>query len=77
MVPKSGRLKTNGQIFSSPALKDDIIYVGSNDKHMYALNAKDGAVVWKTDLGGAVFASPTVTEKSIYTGSSRRAYVCS
>jgi outer membrane protein assembly factor BamB len=39
------------------------------DHHLYSVNAADGSVNWKIDLGGAVASTPTVYEGSIYVGS--------
>jgi len=36
------------QIFSSPAVKDGVVYVHVRDDHVYALDARDGRVLWKT-----------------------------
>jgi len=36
------------QIFSSPAVKDGVVYVHVRDDQVYALDARDGNVLWKT-----------------------------
>jgi len=36
------------QIFSSPAVKDGVVYVHVRDDQIYALDARDGKVIWKT-----------------------------
>jgi outer membrane protein assembly factor BamB len=36
------------QIFSSPAVVDGVAYVHVRDDHVYALDARDGKVRWKT-----------------------------
>lgn len=36
------------QIFSSPAVKDGVVYVNVRDDQIYALDARDGKVLWKT-----------------------------
>ena len=64
------KYRTNGQIFSSPVITDGILFVGSNDKNLYAIDAATGKMNWKTNLGGAVFSSPAVTTGSVYVGSS-------
>jgi outer membrane protein assembly factor BamB len=36
------------QIFSSPAVEDGVVYVHVRDDQVYALDASDGRVIWKT-----------------------------
>lgn len=35
------------QIFSSPAVKDGVVFFHVRDDHVYALDARDGKLVWK------------------------------
>lgn len=63
------RFKTNGQLVSSPILYKGILYVGSNDGHLYALNGKTGRLNWKFKTGGAVSSSPATDGKYVYFGS--------
>lgn len=39
----------------------DVVYIGSDDFHMYAVKAKDGKQLWRFAAGDAVSCSPTVT----------------
>jgi outer membrane protein assembly factor BamB len=36
------------QIYSSPAVEDGVVYIHVRDDHVYALDARDGTIVWKT-----------------------------
>ncbi|MBK5287201.1 MAG: PQQ-binding-like beta-propeller repeat protein, partial [Acidimicrobiia bacterium] len=45
---------TGGPVRSSPAVGLGVLYVGSSDAKVYALNAATGAVLWTTTTGGAV-----------------------
>ncbi len=36
------------QIFSSPAVAEGVVYVHVRDDHVFALDAGDGSLVWKT-----------------------------
>jgi outer membrane protein assembly factor BamB len=47
-----------------------IVYVGSGDGGVYAINATTGQIVWKTVTGGAVNSSPEVANGVVYVGSS-------
>lgn len=53
-------LETGGTIRSAPALVDGVLYVGSGDGHLYAIDAADGRVLWRYDAGAAVHSSPAV-----------------
>jgi outer membrane protein assembly factor BamB len=56
----------------SPVYAEGLIYFSAGD-HVYAINAKDGATVWRypsTDDNPTVFAStPTVDQGAVYVGS--------
>ena len=48
--------KTGDSVFgvtSSPAIgSDGTVYVGSNDKKLYAINGKSGVKLWEFETGG-------------------------
>lgn len=39
------------ELFSSPAVVNNVVYVGSNSGEFYALDLVSGSVLWKDDLG--------------------------
>ena len=41
-------------IVSSPAVANGIVYIGSDDHKIYALNAETGALIWNYTTGGDV-----------------------
>ena len=45
---------TKCAVYSSPIVSNGIVYVGSYDHNVYALNAATGAKVWSYDTGGPV-----------------------
>ena len=45
-----------------------IVYVGSDDGNVYALNAGTGAKVWNYTTCAAVLSSPTVANRTVYVG---------
>ncbi len=48
---------------SSPAVANGVVYVGSLNQNVYALNAKTGAKLWSYKTGGQVsFSPPAVVE---------------
>ena len=51
---------------SSPAVAHGVVYVGSSDNNIYALNAGTGAKLWNFDTDVAVDSSPTVVNGVVY-----------
>jgi len=62
--------KTSGSIGSSPAIgMDGTIYIGSDDRNLYALNS-DGSLKWKYKTSDRIFSSPAIgSDGTIYIGS--------
>ena len=58
------RYTTGDAVLSSPAVANGIVYIGSNDSNIYALNATTGAKVWSFRTGSAVNSNPTVATGS-------------
>ena len=52
--------ETGGTVRSSPALVDGVLYVGSSDATLYALDAADGSVAWTFGADGPIASSPAV-----------------
>ncbi|MGQ4891474.1 MAG: FG-GAP-like repeat-containing protein [Candidatus Njordarchaeia archaeon] len=58
--------KTNGSVFSTPALSDVDgdgsleVVVGSDDGNLYALNGENGSLLWVFKTGGAIRSSPAI-----------------
>lgn len=71
-VPKLNGVKwkfhTNGRVISSPAVANGIVYVGSTDSNLYAVDAASGTLKWKFETGSWVVASPAVEKGVIYFG---------
>ena len=59
---------TNGAVSSSPSIADGVLYVGSQDKNIYALNAYTGSLLWKYPTNSPVEASLAVADGKVYTG---------
>ncbi len=59
---------TGGQVRSSPAVADGVLYVGSYDNYVYALNATSGDVLWSilTAGGSGVGSSPAIANGVVY-----------
>lgn len=54
---------------SSPVVWHGIVYFGSGDGNVYALNAATGAVQWKFKTGDVVHASPAISGGTLFIGS--------
>src|SRR5215471_11760995 len=60
------KFKTNGKIFSTPAISGGIAYFGSTDHQLYAVRVADGSLVWKFRTGQGVNSSPAVDNGLVY-----------
>jgi len=58
-----------GAVYSSPTVTNGIVYVGSYDHNVYALNATTGAKVWNYSTKSHVYSSPIVFNGIVYVGS--------
>jgi eukaryotic-like serine/threonine-protein kinase len=54
---------------SSPAIAGGLVYFGSGDGNVYALDAATGTLRWKFHTGDVVHASPAVAAGTLYVGS--------
>jgi outer membrane protein assembly factor BamB len=63
------KFKTDGDIYSSPAVTESLVYIGSNDYFMYAVDLATAQLRWKFETGGAVHSSPIVVGDKLFFGS--------
>ena len=49
-------------------MADGIVYIGSEDKNIYAIGAWNGSLIWKFTTRDAVESSPAVANGKVYTG---------
>jgi len=72
-VPKLKGVKwtfhTHGEVVSSPAIVDGVVYVGSNDGKLYAVNEQTGRAMWSFPTEARISSSPAVDHGLIYFGS--------
>jgi len=52
-----------------PAVSDGIVYVGSDDTRLYALDAGSGEEKWRFQCDDYVDSSPAVVDGTVYVGS--------
>ena len=60
------KFHTGNMVRSSAAVVDGTVYIGSNDRHLYALDAKTGKLRWAFATRGAVASSPAVVDGRVY-----------
>ncbi len=62
--------QTGDQIsYSCPAVANGVVYVGSLDNNVYALDAATGVKLWSYTTGGQVYSAPAVANGVVYVGS--------
>ncbi len=62
-------------ILSSPAISNNVVYVGSNNGFVYALDATNGTLKWKSNnTEGQIRSSPAVSGGVVYVGSGEYLY---
>jgi len=63
------KFRCEDEVRSSPRVADGVLYVGSYDNNLYALNAEDGSFVWKFPTEGGVVSTPCVHQDTVLVGS--------
>lgn len=57
---------TNGEVWSSPTVADGVVYFGSDDHFLYALDAASHQLIWKFETGDLVRSRPAVDRRVVY-----------
>lgn len=63
------QFETDGIVVSSPAVVNGVVYVGSRDFNVYAIDATSGEERWHFPTGGDVASSPAVVDGMVFIGS--------
>ncbi len=58
--------QTEGAIWGTPTVQDNVVYIGSDDKNLYALDSASGKVKWKFATGDLVRSTPTLANGNVY-----------
>lgn len=53
---------------SSPLVHNGKVYFGSSDRHLYALDALSGELIWSFDAGDSIHSSPVYANNTIFFG---------
>jgi len=60
---------TGDYVYSSPAVTNDVVYIGSGDSSVYALKASTGTLLWSYSTSGEIDSSPAVANGVVYVDS--------
>ena len=61
--------KCEDEVRGTPAISQGVLFVGSYDNNLYALNAADGKFQWKYPTDGGVVSRPLVADGNVFFGS--------
>jgi outer membrane protein assembly factor BamB len=67
--------KTKNAIEGAVVVANGVVYAGSADKHLYAIDLKTGAQKWKTQLG-LLISSPGYKDGKVYIGDNDGKFYC-
>ena len=72
------RVLVNSQILSKPAYADGVVYFGTTDKMVYAVDVDSEGIVtgWPFETDSAVWASPLVVDGRVYVASMDHVLYC-
>ena len=69
-APRSGYpFETEDKIWSTPVVGKGVVYFGSHDKNIYAVDLRSGREKWRRQTGGAVVAKPLLFKDLVVIGS--------
>jgi len=60
------KFATGGKVLSSPVADKGVIYFGSDDHNVYAVDAETGVQKWKYSTWGPVASTPAVSDNVVY-----------
>jgi len=63
------KLSTLGRVRASAAFVGNTLYIGSEDKYLYAINSENGTVLWKCLTSGHVYSTPAIVGNTVYIAS--------
>ena len=63
------RFQTGGRVANAPAVANGVVYAGSDDNFVYALDAGTGSMLWSFETGDIIRSTPTLAGGAVYVGS--------
>ncbi|MBX9950606.1 MAG: PQQ-binding-like beta-propeller repeat protein [Candidatus Obscuribacterales bacterium] len=67
---------TQGKIESSPTINNEIVYFGSSDRNLYALDARTGQEKWRYSADATIDGGITVAGGKIFFGATNGIFYC-
>jgi outer membrane protein assembly factor BamB/tRNA A-37 threonylcarbamoyl transferase component Bud32 len=61
--------ETEDEIRGTPAVHDGVVYVGSYDNNLYAINITDGSFIWKYAADAGIVTQPIIADGNVFFGS--------
>ena len=72
VAPRTNQTKwfytTTGKVDSSPAVSNGVVYFGSYDFNLYAMDASKGNFGWNYSTGAPIYSSPAVANGLVFVG---------
>jgi outer membrane protein assembly factor BamB len=68
------RFETKGEIWSTPVVADNVVYVASADHNLYALDSESGKEIWRFETKAAIMSTPLVADGRVYVGGCDRRF---
>jgi outer membrane protein assembly factor BamB len=69
LVHNLWKFNTGDPIYSSPAVADGKVYIGSYDGKVYCLDARVGRLLWSYQTDDIIHSSPAVADNMVFVGS--------
>lgn len=66
LVGLQWRFPTGGDVTSSPAVANGVVYAGSGDGKLYVIDERTGVLRWAFDAGSPIHSSPAVANDVVY-----------
>lgn len=63
------KFRCEDEVRSSPRIADGVLYIGSYDNNLYALNVEDGSFLWKYPTLGGIASTPCIQDNLVLVGS--------
>ncbi len=71
----SWSFSTGGSVVSAPSVVKGVVYAGSMDTCVYALNATTGRMIWAAAMNNQVMSQPLVAAGRVFVASGNKGYV--
>jgi len=68
------RLETKGEIWSTPVVADNVVYIASADHYLYAIHAESGNEIWRFETKAAIMSTPLLANGRVYIGGCDRKF---